>query len=63
MSTIQTIAPMQAQNLVRSLTALGDQLEAADNPAWLVIAQAAMTLEGLRLGFVEFAPRAGVNHG
>lgn len=59
MSALHTIPQTSAQDMVHLLTALGDQFEADHNPAWLPIAQAAATLEGLRLGLIEIEPEGG----
>ena len=48
MNALHTIPQAKAQDMVHLLTVLGDQFEADHNPAWWPIAQAAMTLEGLR---------------
>lgn len=48
----------KVQELVIKLEAIGDRLEAAGNPAWLAIAQAASLLEGIRLGITEIATDA-----
>lgn len=59
MSALQTIPQAKAQDMVHLLTVLGDQFEADHNPAWWPIAQAAATLEGLRLGLIEIEPEGG----
>lgn len=48
MSTI--LSPEDLRRHVERLQAVGDELEAAGDPRWLPIAQAAALLEGLRLG-------------
>lgn len=59
MSALHTIPQGKARDLVFLLTALGDELEAAQNPVWFSLAQAAATLEGLRLGLIEIEPAGG----
>lgn len=58
MSALQTIPQTNAEALVRFLTALGDEFEANGDAHWLPIAQAAATLEGLRLGLATIEPLA-----
>ena len=48
MSTV--LSPEDLRRHVERLRAVGDELEAAGDPRWLPIAQAAALLEGLRLG-------------
>ena len=45
-----TITANDVRKHVNGLQAIGDQMEAAGDPRWLPIAQAAALLEGLRLG-------------
>lgn len=45
----------KVQALVIRLETIGDRLEAAGNPDWLAIAQAAALLEGIRLGITEIS--------
>nr|MBL8412749.1 hypothetical protein [Dechloromonas sp.] len=51
--TVNHLSPAQLAAHVRNLQAIGDRLEAAGDPDWLPIAQAAMLLVGLQHHFVE----------
>lgn len=55
---MKTLAIQQerARRIVADLTALGDQLEAQNNPLWIAAARAAATLEGMRLGVAAIEP-------
>lgn len=53
-----TITPADIRKHVNGLQAIGDQLEAAGDPRWLPIAQAAALLEGLRLGLTLIGAEA-----
>lgn len=57
--TAHTIPQAQARQMVAALTALGDQLEAQNNPLWIRAAQAAAALEGVRLGVAVIEPVSG----
>lgn len=46
----------QARQIVADLTAVGDALEAANNPLWFKVARAAAMLEGMRLGVAAIKP-------
>lgn len=54
----------KAAQVVNSLTALGDQMEAAHNPQWLIVAKAAAMLEAMRLGLlvIESGRESEVRH-
>lgn len=51
-----TIPQQQVRQLVADLEALGEQLEAQENPLWHKAARAAAALEGLRLGVAAIEP-------
>lgn len=51
-----TITTDDLRKHVNGLQAIGTQMEKADDPRWLPIAQAAALLEGLRLGLVVIEP-------
>lgn len=46
----------QAKAMVAALVAIGDELEAKDDPRWYDVARTAAALEGIRLGVIEVAP-------
>lgn len=50
---VNHITPAQIAAHVRNLQTIGDRLEAAGDPSWLPIAQAAATLELLRIGAAD----------
>ncbi|MBI2307543.1 MAG: hypothetical protein HYU78_09585 [Rhodocyclales bacterium] len=58
-----TIPQAQARQLVADLEALGEQLEAQDNPLWYRAARAAAALEGMRLGVAAIEPFPYVDGG
>lgn len=62
MSTL-TIQQEQARRVVADLTALGEKLEAENNPLWIKAARAAATLEGMRLGIATMEPFDNVTGG
>lgn len=47
-----TLSAADLRRHVDGLQAVGDALEAAGDPRWFPVAQAAAVLEGLRLGLV-----------
>lgn len=63
METAHTIPQAQARQIVSNLTALGDKLEAENNPMWVAAASAAAALEGLRLGVSAIEPFDNVQGG
>lgn len=56
MSTV--LSPEDLRRHVERLQAVGDELEAAGDPRWFPIAQAAALLEGLRLGLILIDAKA-----
>ena len=57
------ISQDKARQLVADLEALGDQLEAQQNPLWFKAARAAAVLEGMRLGVAAIEPFSNVTGG
>ncbi len=53
-------SPEQLAALRRDLVAVGDRLEAADSPDWLIVARAAALIDGVRF---ELLSVSGVRHG
>lgn len=56
MSTMPIISQAKAKRMVQELTAIGDRLEADNDPAWYEVARAAASLEALRLGLLTMEP-------
>lgn len=63
MSTNPVITQAKAKRMVVELTAIGDRLEAENNPAWYEIARAAAALEGMRLGVAVIEPLSNMHGG
>jgi hypothetical protein len=62
MKSANQVRQKDAKAAVDSLIAIGDQLEAADDPRWFPVARAAALLESLRLGVAEVAPHYSQRH-
>jgi hypothetical protein len=57
MSALHTTVPQaNAKALASQLIALGDELEAKQDPRWFAVARAAALIEGVRLDVVAIEP-------
>lgn len=56
MSAPYMIPADQSRQIAADLIALGEQLEAQNNPLWIKAARAAAALEGIRLGVAVMEP-------